>query len=100
MKKYAPTVTQLVSSNGSMGLPESHTSQKSTHAGIGNVMQAVPPLLLDIEQASQALCLGKTKIRELMESGDLPVVRIGKALRFSYGALQQWVERQAQQDVA
>ena len=58
------------------------------------------PLLLNMVQASQVLCLGKTKIYELIATEGLPVVHIGKAVRFSYVALQQWVDRRGQQDVA
>ncbi len=57
------------------------------------------PLLLDIEQAMEVLSLGKTKIYELIETDGLPVLHIGKAVRFSYKALEQWIE-QRMQDVA
>ena len=61
------------------------------------------PLLLNIVQASQVLCLGKTKIYELIATEELPVMHIGKAVRFPYTALQQWVDRRmqkAQQEIA
>lgn len=58
------------------------------------------PLLLNMAQASLVLCLGKSKIYELMESEGLPYTKIGKSLRFSYHALQQWVERRIQGDAA
>ncbi len=60
----------------------------------------VQPLLLNIEQAMQVLALGKTKIYELIEKEGLPVMHIGKSVRFSYSALQQWIEQRAQQEVA
>ncbi len=61
------------------------------------------PLLLNIVQASQVLCLGKTKIYELIATEELPVMHIGKAVRFPYTALQQWVDRRmqkAQEEIA
>jgi excisionase family DNA binding protein len=58
------------------------------------------PLLLNIAQASQVLCLGKSKIYELMETEGLPYTKIGKSLRFPYVRLQQWVEQRLQGDVA
>jgi excisionase family DNA binding protein len=59
------------------------------------------PLLLNITQASKVLCLGKTKIYELIEKEGLPVMRFGKAVRFSYSALQQWIaDRSSCENVA
>lgn len=59
------------------------------------------PLLLNMAQASKVLCLGKTKIYELIEKEGLPVERFGKAVRFSYAALQQWIaDRRSRQNVA
>lgn len=58
------------------------------------------PLLLNIEQAMQVLSLGKTKIYELIATEKLPVLHFGKAVRFSYTALQEWVEQRLQQEVA
>ncbi len=49
------------------------------------------PLLLNMKQVSKVLCLGKTKIYELIEKEGLPVERFGKAVRFSYNDLQQWI---------
>lgn len=64
-------------------------------------MQETPqPLLLNMAQASKVLCLGKSKIYELMQTEGLPHTKIGKSLRFSYVALQQWVEQRLRQGVA
>jgi len=57
------------------------------------------PLLLDMEQAMEVLSLGKSKIYELVETGGLPILRLGKSIRFPYKALEQWIE-QRMQDVA
>ncbi len=52
-------------------------------------------LLLRIEDAARRLSLGRSKTYELVQSGDLPVVRIGKAVRIPVAGLERWVERQA-----
>ncbi len=62
--------------------------------------QIPQPLLLNMAQASQVLCLGKSKIYELMETEGLPHTKFGKSLRFPYAALQQWVEQRLQQGAA
>jgi excisionase family DNA binding protein len=58
------------------------------------------PLLLNMAQASQVLCLGKSKIYELMEAEGLPYTKLGKSLRFPYDALQRWVEQRLRQGAA
>lgn len=58
------------------------------------------PLLLDMEQAMVVLALGKSKIYELVETEGLPMLRLGKSIRFPYKALEQWIDERMQQDVA
>lgn len=40
------------------------------------------PLLLTVKQTCAALSIGRTMLHELVTTGDLPVVRIGRAVRF------------------
>jgi excisionase family DNA binding protein len=54
----------------------------------------VEPVLLKTEQAARMLSLGRTKIYELIAAGELPVVRIGRCVRISTVALQEWVDLQ------
>ena len=53
------------------------------------------PLLLRAEEVQQALGLGRSKIYEMMATGELPVVRIGRSVRVPAEALRHWVARQA-----
>jgi excisionase family DNA binding protein len=59
-----------------------------------------PRLLLRIPEAAKALGLGRTKLYELITSGELPVIRVGRAVRVSVTALQKWVEEQDQQQLS
>ena len=52
------------------------------------------PLLLRAEEVGKALGLGRSKVYELMASGQLPVVRIGKAIRVPADGLEKWVQGQ------
>lgn len=61
-------------------------------------IQPIQPLLLTVAQASKILNIGRTKIYELMRCGELPAIHVGKAVRFSYHELQQWVEQQARKE--
>lgn len=51
-------------------------------------------LLLTVADTMELTSLGRTKIYQLIGSGEIPTVRIGRALRIPAKALQGWVERQ------
>src|SRR5438067_1956028 len=57
----------------------------------------VPPLLLTIPQVALALNLSRAKIYRLIQNRELPVVRIGRAVRVSWTSLQHWVSLQEQE---
>ncbi len=48
-------------------------------------------LLLRAEEVAKALGLGRSKVYELMATGNLPTVRIGRAVRVPADALRNWV---------
>lgn len=50
-----------------------------------------PRLLLTVEEAAEALSLGKTKAYELIRDGQLSTVRIGRARRVPIEALDAFV---------
>lgn len=50
------------------------------------------PMLLTVEDVQNALRLGRTKIYELIRTGQLPVVRIGRSVRIRREALERWLE--------
>ncbi|CCF82368.1 helix-turn-helix domain-containing protein [Nitrolancea hollandica] len=51
-------------------------------------------LLLRIPEVAAELRLARSSIYELIQAGELPVVRIGRALRIPRAGLEDWVERQ------
>ena len=51
-------------------------------------------LLLRVEEVQEALGLGRSKTYELIASGELPVVRIGRCVRVPAEGLRLWVEQQ------
>lgn len=55
------------------------------------------PMLLRIDEASRLLGLGRSKTYELVSSGVLPSITIGKARRIPSNALRQWVTQQTEQ---
>ncbi len=56
-------------------------------------------LLLRADEVAKALGLGRSKTYELMNSGRLPVVRIGRSVRVPASALRHWIETQVERDV-
>ncbi len=54
------------------------------------------PKLLTIPQVANILCLGRTKVYELIATDGLPVHRFGRAIRVSSFALHQWLEQREQ----
>ena len=55
--------------------------------------------LLRIPEAAETLGIGRTNIYELIATGELPTIRVGRAVRFSDIVLQKWVEAREQQAV-
>jgi excisionase family DNA binding protein len=51
------------------------------------------PILLTIPDAARMLALGRTTVYELIGSGALEVVHVGRAVRVPVAALQSFVER-------
>jgi len=57
-------------------------------------------LLLRVPEVAKALGLGRTKVYELIAAGELPVIRLGRAVRVSVTALQKWVEERDKQSIS
>ena len=53
-------------------------------------------LLLTVREAQDILSIGRSKLYELIASGALPVVRIGRAVRLPAKELEKWVIDQKQ----
>lgn len=58
------------------------------------------PLLLRVGQAAQALAISRTAFYGLINSGQIPVVHIGRSVRVQCSALETYVARLAAADLA
>lgn len=56
-------------------------------------------LFLRIPEVAEALGIGRTKIYEMIATGKLPTIRVGRAIRISVSTLQKWVEEREQQSM-
>ena len=59
---------------------------------------ALQRLLLRIPEVAETPGIGRTKIYELIATGVLPTIRVGRAVRISVSTLQKWVEEREQQE--
>jgi excisionase family DNA binding protein len=51
-------------------------------------------LLLRPVEAAEAIGVGRSKVYELLASGELPSVRVGSSVRVPVDALRAWIARQ------
>lgn len=49
------------------------------------------PILLKAEEAATLLRIGRSTVFELMATGELPSVKIGRSVRIPYAGLLAWV---------
>jgi len=54
----------------------------------------IAPVLLTVAEAGRALALGRTTVYELIRSGELEVIRIGRSTRIPVDAIAAFVDRQ------
>jgi excisionase family DNA binding protein len=54
---------------------------------------------ISLNELQEILAIGRTKAYDLVTSGDLPAVRIGRSIRISKQDLTDWLERQRYQNV-
>jgi excisionase family DNA binding protein len=56
-------------------------------------------LLLRIPEVAEVLGIGRTKIYEMIATGELPTVRFGRAVRVSVNTLQKWIAEREQRSI-
>lgn len=58
----------------------------------GTIGPGQMPLLLTVRDVEAALQLGRTRTYELVRSGELPVIRLGRIVRVPRDELERWIE--------
>jgi excisionase family DNA binding protein len=53
----------------------------------------IEPLLLRVDEAAEALAISRTKVYELMASGELESVKLGRARRVPTEALRDFLHK-------
>ncbi len=51
-------------------------------------------LLLNVEEGREIINLGRSRFYDMIATGEIPSIRIGKSIRISVKALNAWVEKQ------
>lgn len=57
-------------------------------------------LLLRVSEAQRILSLSRSTVYAMIASGEIPSVRIGRAVRVPVDGLRDWVKRQAEKSEA
>lgn len=52
-------------------------------------------LLLKVERAAQALDLSRSQVAQMIATGELPSIKIGRSRRVPVAALRRWIADQA-----
>jgi Helix-turn-helix domain len=55
----------------------------------------IEPLVVDATEAAQMLSIGKRKLWSETNCGNIPCVRIGRAVRYSIESLREYVRNQS-----
>jgi excisionase family DNA binding protein len=55
-------------------------------------------LLLTVDEAAQALSVGRTLVYDLLMCGEIPSIKIGAARRVPVGALEEYIRRLSAQE--
>lgn len=53
------------------------------------------PALLTVREAAEMLRVGRNLAYELVQRGELPALRVGRAIRIPRAALLAWIEEQS-----
>ena len=64
------------------------TARKTTDS-----LSGLDERLLRVGEAAEILGLGRSKVYEMTKTGELPVLKIGTAVRIPRRALLEWIER-------
>ena len=51
-------------------------------------------MLLKPQEAQEVLGLGRSRVYEMLATGELPSIRIGHSIRIPVKALDEWIEKQ------
>ncbi len=74
-------------------------SQERVEKGEYGMRQENEQEFISLNELQEILSIGRTKAYDLVTSGDLAAVRIGRSIRISKQDLTDWLERQRYQSV-
>ncbi len=57
-------------------------------------------MLLRAEDIQKALGLGRSKVYEMIQSGELPIIRVGRSVRVPAAGLRAWIAQRVEQQGA
>ena len=78
-----------------MGRKRPHTSEDSSTEARMSEPQQTRPIAISPAEAARLVGLGKTKLYEVMGTGELPFLKIGTRRLIRVTDLEAWIERQS-----
>lgn len=60
--------------------------------------QGIEQEFISLNELQEILGIGRTKAYDLVISGELPAIRVGRAIRVRLADLNRWAERQSYSD--
>ena len=89
--KPAPHVAAIQAAEpGTPSIPRSTTPQQ--HDAL---VDPDDPILITEREAAKVLCISPRKLWDLRQQGDVPHIRLGRAVRYSRRDLAAWIDAQA-----
>lgn len=64
----------------------------NSRSAITNKAEEKHPLLLTIPQTAEMMSISEAMVYKLIQSQSLPVVKLGRATRIRYAALDMWLQ--------
>lgn len=67
----------------------------ATEVGPPAILERLPPtrLLMRVAEVAEALSISRSAVYELIRSGEIPAVKIGRSTRVSLEALKRWIRQ-------
>jgi len=61
-------------------------------------IKTMEPLLLTPREAAKALSISERTLFDLKKNGELPVILIGRSVRYSVNDLKAWIKKSSEND--
>ena len=98
-QRFRRPATSLRSPPAQAGSPSKSRQDNHGHTDAGeNSRDVMDRLLLRPAEAAEAIGVSRSRMYELLASGDVPSIRVGRTVRIAVAALQAWIAERLRTD--